>query len=311
MNRRKFIFTTLVLATATWISGYGEDTFAASTTSSPNISPHEDSTGYYTCTMHPQVHMHEPGKCPICGMPLVKVKGKTGDPKAIPPQSQAGVEIAEAQLKTAKISKYIVTKKDLEISIPASGRALSSREIAFQIYESDLSIVKLGSDFTGSPSSQPETVLKGRITGIDRLVDPSSRTVRVTGFLEGAFSLMTEGGFNGEIRTTLRNQIVVPIESILHMGTRDLVYAFTVNGKLLPVPVQLGAKSKSEYQILSGLKEGEVVSTGPNFLVDSEAKLRGIFESTDSGGNATTPQCPPDQHWDNPMAMCMPGKSSK
>jgi rubrerythrin len=27
--------------------------------------------GYYTCTMHPQVHEAKPGKCPICGMGLV------------------------------------------------------------------------------------------------------------------------------------------------------------------------------------------------------------------------------------------------
>ena len=30
---------------------------------------------YYTCTMHPSVHSHDPdGKCPICGMDLVPVK---------------------------------------------------------------------------------------------------------------------------------------------------------------------------------------------------------------------------------------------
>jgi Cu(I)/Ag(I) efflux system membrane fusion protein len=32
---------------------------------------------YYTCTMHPSVHSHDPhGKCPICGMELVPVKKK-------------------------------------------------------------------------------------------------------------------------------------------------------------------------------------------------------------------------------------------
>jgi hypothetical protein len=31
-------------------------------------------TGYYTCTMHPQVHEAKPGKCPICGMDLVYKK---------------------------------------------------------------------------------------------------------------------------------------------------------------------------------------------------------------------------------------------
>ncbi|PYL23653.1 MAG: hypothetical protein DMF37_09280 [Verrucomicrobia bacterium] len=27
---------------------------------------------YYTCAMHPQIHQDKPGKCPICGMALIK-----------------------------------------------------------------------------------------------------------------------------------------------------------------------------------------------------------------------------------------------
>ena len=30
---------------------------------------------YYTCPMHPQIHQDKPGKCPICGMTLVKKEG--------------------------------------------------------------------------------------------------------------------------------------------------------------------------------------------------------------------------------------------
>ena len=30
--------------------------------------------GYYTCSMHPQIHEDAPGKCPICGMDLIAVK---------------------------------------------------------------------------------------------------------------------------------------------------------------------------------------------------------------------------------------------
>jgi Heavy metal binding domain len=30
----------------------------------------------YTCTMHPEVVMDKPGKCPKCGMTLVKMKTK-------------------------------------------------------------------------------------------------------------------------------------------------------------------------------------------------------------------------------------------
>ena len=33
-------------------------------------------TAIWTCSMHPQIRMDEPGKCPICGMDLVP--GKSG-----------------------------------------------------------------------------------------------------------------------------------------------------------------------------------------------------------------------------------------
>ena len=32
----------------------------------------QDENAFYTCPMHPQIHEHAPGKCPICGMDLVK-----------------------------------------------------------------------------------------------------------------------------------------------------------------------------------------------------------------------------------------------
>ena len=30
---------------------------------------------YYTCPMHPQIHADKPGKCPICGMTMIKKEG--------------------------------------------------------------------------------------------------------------------------------------------------------------------------------------------------------------------------------------------
>lgn len=41
----------------------------------PKIAASE--VDYYTCTMHPSVHSHEPGNCPICSMRLVPVMKKT------------------------------------------------------------------------------------------------------------------------------------------------------------------------------------------------------------------------------------------
>ncbi len=37
----------------------------------------------YTCPMHPEVISNKPGKCPKCGMNLVKVKSKTTAQKMV------------------------------------------------------------------------------------------------------------------------------------------------------------------------------------------------------------------------------------
>lgn len=39
----------------------------------------ETAHDYYTCTMHPEVHSHEAGLCPVCGMDLIKVAAVSAD----------------------------------------------------------------------------------------------------------------------------------------------------------------------------------------------------------------------------------------
>ena len=45
---------------------------------------------YWTCTMHPSVHSQDPGKCPICSMPLVPVmkKDEATSPSAAPAEEK-------------------------------------------------------------------------------------------------------------------------------------------------------------------------------------------------------------------------------
>ncbi len=33
--------------------------------------------GDWTCSMHPEIHRHEAGKCPVCKMKLIKTKPKS------------------------------------------------------------------------------------------------------------------------------------------------------------------------------------------------------------------------------------------
>jgi multidrug efflux pump subunit AcrA (membrane-fusion protein) len=273
MNRRKFLLTTA--SAFSFILNNG----CTKTVEQPKVagvsdSSHEHENGYWTCTMHPQVHKNEPGKCPICGMPLVHVDKKVHVENK--QQEGAGVEPSDSQLKNANISKYTVHKKDFVTTLALSGRVVSPKEVAFQVYESDLGFVKPGMEISGFASTSPDAVLKGKISHVDNLVDPSSRTVRANAVLTSSVSnFVAETSFNGQVQSTLKNQITVPEEAVLHAGKRDLVYLFTQEGKLEPREVRLGFKNRGEYQVLSGLSEGDVISAGANFLIDSEAKIRG------------------------------------
>lgn len=239
---------------------------------------HEDIDGYYTCSMHPEVHEHKPGNCPICGMALIKVAGKnTTEVKA----EDGAITFSGKQMRLAAVSKYTVTKKDMIVTLPLSGRLVSSREIAFQAYESDVGSLKSGVAFKGSFSSNPDEKFSGRIGRVDNFLDPSTRTVNVTGILDKpAQEVVSDSSFYGEAEIKLSNQIVIPEDAVFHTGERELVYVFTGDNSLKARTVVLGLKGNHEYQILSGLNENEIISNGANFLIDSETKIRGGNDKT-------------------------------
>jgi membrane fusion protein, copper/silver efflux system len=201
---------------------------------------------------------------------------------------------------------------DLKILIPISGRLISRSNVAFQVYESDLKYIKPGLNFTGTSSLADEKDLSGKITSVDSIVDPTSRTIRVVGtLLKAPGSLISETTFSGQVTVELKDRVSIPESSVLHTGTGDLVYVFQERSKLEALPVKLGLKSEGFYEVLSGLQGGEFISSGPNFLIDSEAKIRGASAPSPGETKSALPDCPSDQHWDIPMSMCMPGKASK
>jgi hypothetical protein len=261
---------------------------------------------YFTCVMHPQIHLSHAGECPICHMKLVQVKAQEMQQTE---SERSDVQASSGQLNLIGVQKQEVERMDLSISIPISGRLLSNSAVAFQVYESDAHLIKPGLSFTGQNSFTSDGAISGVITSIDSIIDPTSRTVRVVGRIDkGPRGLIAETTFSGKVTVNLKDRIAIPESSVLHTGTADLVYVFIDGAKLSARAVQLGPKSEGFYEVISGLNPGETISSGPNFLIDSEAKLRGISEQGTGDGKSSTPGCPDDQHWDTPMSMCMPGK---
>jgi membrane fusion protein, copper/silver efflux system len=74
---------------------------------------------YWTCTMHPQVHMDRPGACPICGMDLIK---KVADEKEQPSNDKDMsdmVKLSGNKQVLANITTVIVKKEKLQEQVTA------------------------------------------------------------------------------------------------------------------------------------------------------------------------------------------------
>jgi len=105
----------------------------------------------WTCAMHPQIRMPEPGKCPICGMELIPLSqgGETTDPGAIQMTKEA------AQLANVLTSIVSSQKPVKEVRLYGKVQA-DERLLQNQVAYIPGRIEKLMVNFTG------ETVRKGQ-----------------------------------------------------------------------------------------------------------------------------------------------------
>lgn len=58
----------------------------------------------WTCSMHPQIRMHKPGDCPICGMDLIPLKNSNAE------IDDQAIEMSESAMKLAEIQTSIVSR---------------------------------------------------------------------------------------------------------------------------------------------------------------------------------------------------------
>jgi Cu(I)/Ag(I) efflux system membrane fusion protein len=80
----------------------------------------------------------------------------------------------------------------------------------------------------------------------------------------------------------------VPTEAIIRTGTRNLVVVAADANRFESTEVQIGPEGGGKTVILAGLKEGQNVVASGQFLIDSEASLRGVLarlNSPDSTNN--------------------------
>lgn len=193
-------------------------------------------------------------------------------------EGRSSVTLNSNQWKATGTQLIAVQAKDIDYEIEAPGRALSSSQISIQIFEQDLSLIKRGLKVKARSPLLPDQELEGQVTSIDSFLDPMTRTARVNAVLKNSSPLQSESSLIARIIISLPNRLVIPESAVLHTGKQDLVFVQVSENTLKPRAIILGVKSKGEYEVLAGLSKEEKIATGPNFLLDSEAQIRGLAE---------------------------------
>jgi len=89
--------------------------------------------------------------------------------------------------------------------------------------------------------------------------------------------------------------VVIPDSGLIETGLRQIVFIDAGDGSFEPREVKVGVRGSGKAQILSGVKEGEKVAVGANFLLDSESKLRAALTRMTGGVSAPSQPQPQGQ----------------
>ena len=141
---------------------------------------------------------------------------------------------------------------------------LSQVWIICDVYENDLPMVHVGQTADIRLNSYPDHVVKGTISEIDAVLDPSIRTAKVRIQVPNPDQLMRIGMFATATFHGRRqvDHTSIPASAILHLHDRDWVYVPAGEGKFKRVGVVGGAMLPNGMQeVTSGLAAGQQVVT--------------------------------------------------
>jgi Cu(I)/Ag(I) efflux system membrane fusion protein len=169
---------------------------------------------------------------------------------------------------------------------------LSQVWVNAEIYEQDISHIRVGQRARLELSSFPGETHAGKVQFIYPVLDSGSRTLRVR--LEFKNKTDRDGprlkpGMYGTVYFDLPRTtgLTVPAEAIVDTGETHYLFVTQEGGHFEPRRVTVGARLKDRVEILSGVREGETVVTTGNFLVDSESRLRAAIEGQTTGSSTS------------------------
>lgn len=147
-----------------------------------------------------------------------------------------------------------------------------------EVPESQAALLRPGTRVEARAAALPGEVFRGTVQALLPEVNAATRTLKARVQLANPGFRLSPGMF-----VTMRfvdpragKALLVPSEALIHTGRRTVVMLAEDGGRFTPVEVEPGIESGGNTEVRRGLAAGQRVVVSSQFLIDSEASLKGV-----------------------------------
>ena len=170
---------------------------------------------------------------------------------------------------------------------------LSNVWVVGDVYEKDLSRVRVGAPATVTAAAYPGVSLHGRVNYIDPQLNTNTRTAKARVEVENPRGELRLGMFTEVALDTGSSTSVasVPKSAVQNVADRQVVYVAVPGepGKFFEREVRLGRSSGDIVEVVSGLNAGDSVVSKGSFFLRAETERLGLRAPSGSGVTGTAP----------------------
>ncbi len=157
---------------------------------------------------------------------------------------------------------------------------LASIWVEASVPQMDAAFLRVGQTAKIELSALQNEILEGKIAAVIPELNAETRSVRVRISLPNKNNLLRPGMFarvhlNDEINT--KPSLLIPSEAVISTGMRTVAILQQENGQFSAAEIKIGREKNGKSEVLEGLTAGEQIVVSGQFMIDSEASLRGLM----------------------------------
>lgn len=135
-----------------------------------------------------------------------------------------------------------------------------------------------GQKVTAALQADASQTFDGALKEILPQVNASTRTLQARFDVDNRAGKLTPGMLlRVQVVGAAQKRLVLPAEAVIRTGTRAVAIVRTQDGGFEPRDVRIGVDLGDRLEVLDGVREGDVVVTSGQFLIDSEARLKSVL----------------------------------